>query len=750
MNKIKYILMPWLLVVFLSACSDDDNSGKTVKSTTPSVTTTAPAEGNNPTDLMFDKLEVDFLNPWIIGDGELDNTSLTWNPVSDAQVHILTLAFNDGWSPVLTINHNYNKINFKYDASVSGYSYKTSTDIVDISSSYFKTNATFSISVKAQDDNNTELASSDTMTITLTKAYLSSAPSNVWADSLNNSVALEWSEVEGATSYIIKYGTSSTNLNQSINGISLNNLSQTISGLTNGTKYYFSVAAANENGEGKFSDVIDVTPSVSSSFDFSIDKVVFNQSVQVELENNLNDAPIIANKPGVLRVFLNSNNLSQAKKVEIKLGGYNGNTELTSVVKEVSLANSTYASFDSTNKPVYFYINTTEWMSTGTSFYIEIDPDNKISETDESNNRYPASGELSFGFEDVYKMKVKLIPIRTTEGTVSITDDFAEGLEKYLKAIYPIDDVEVSIGNEFNKGSVSIGSSTDVWVTILEDLIELKNTEVSSNSALKDVFYYGVFNATGSPSLAGLAYINNISNFNSSTWEPNLIGMGLVDGITTESFYQIAAHELGHNHGRKHISGSDETNAYCGTPDNSDSDYTYNANGDYGRIGKTGFNDRKFTLYQKELYHDIMSYCSRQWISDYTYKGVYDFESKLDTLYSRSLASGLIRAADNTSRLLGQMIVGRITTNISDDEKTFTMIKSYNLTRDSSIPTDNTQYYAEVTLVNNKILEIPFNVNQLDHSLIERFDFFVPSDKTINTIIIKDTFNNINIPFYSK
>ncbi|MEP7356073.1 MAG: hypothetical protein ABI847_02400, partial [Anaerolineales bacterium] len=93
-----------------------------------------------------------------------------------------------------------------------------------------------------------------------------------------------------------------------------------------------------------------------------------------------------------------------------------------------------------------------------------------------------------------------------------------------------------------------------------------------------------------------------------------------------------AAHEIGHTLGRSHpvTKGSDAANRMCGQSED-DSSYPY----DYAQIGADssteGFDGGDASLHQpKRLYpgaqwYDVMSYCAKQWISDYTYEGMYQY-----------------------------------------------------------------------------------------------------------------------------
>ncbi len=67
------------------------------------------------------------------------------------------------------------------------------------------------------------------------------------------------------------------------------------------------------------------------------------------------------------------------------------------------------------------------------------------------------------------------------------------------------------------------------------------------------------------------------------------------------------AHELGHNHGQEH--------APCGVSP-ADAAFPYSG----GAIGVWGLDRRSATLKDPAKIKDIMSYCTPQWASDYTYE----------------------------------------------------------------------------------------------------------------------------------
>lgn len=75
-------------------------------------------------------------------------------------------------------------------------------------------------------------------------------------------VSLTWSSVANVTGYEVRYGTGAQSLNQSLT-VSKNQA--TVSGLENGTTYYFQVTAVNGDWKGTPSEVISAAPQPASA-----------------------------------------------------------------------------------------------------------------------------------------------------------------------------------------------------------------------------------------------------------------------------------------------------------------------------------------------------------------------------------------------------------------------------------------------------------------------------------------------------
>ncbi len=86
-----------------------------------------------------------------------------------------------------------------------------------------------------------------------------SAPAGLTASPGNGLVALSWSGSTGATSYNMYRGTSSGGERPIATGITATAFSST--GLSNGTPYYFRVAAVNSGGTSGYSNEASATPT---------------------------------------------------------------------------------------------------------------------------------------------------------------------------------------------------------------------------------------------------------------------------------------------------------------------------------------------------------------------------------------------------------------------------------------------------------------------------------------------------------
>ncbi|MCL4264618.1 MAG: hypothetical protein KJ069_15450 [Anaerolineae bacterium] len=113
-------------------------------------------------------------------------------------------------------------------------------------------------------------------------------------------------------------------------------------------------------------------------------------------------------------------------------------------------------------------------------------------------------------------------------------------------------------------------------------------------------------------------------------------------------------HEVGHNAGRGHPSqgnscghsASDPNFPYTGAAIGTGSMWGF----DVGDIGLNSVLTPR--VYPNSTWRDMMSYCDRQWISDYTYNGIYDFLSS-QQLAPETAKPQPVRAGTDTIALFG-------------------------------------------------------------------------------------------------
>src|SRR5512133_3776581 len=87
----------------------------------------------------------------------------------------------------------------------------------------------------------------------------------------NNSIAINWSSVTGATAYLIHAGTSAASL-QKVDSVTIN--TYTYKNLSANTKYYFAVASVNASGKSELTAAINATTQLAVSVHTLANRVV--------------------------------------------------------------------------------------------------------------------------------------------------------------------------------------------------------------------------------------------------------------------------------------------------------------------------------------------------------------------------------------------------------------------------------------------------------------------------------------------
>ncbi|MHB1024569.1 MAG: fibronectin type III domain-containing protein [Desulfobacteria bacterium] len=89
------------------------------------------------------------------------------------------------------------------------------------------------------------------------------SPANLTADAGDNQVLLNWPSVSHAATYNVYYGTTTPVTKSSTKITGAVSAPRTVTGLTNGTEYFFAVSAVNSGGESALSPERSATPSAT-------------------------------------------------------------------------------------------------------------------------------------------------------------------------------------------------------------------------------------------------------------------------------------------------------------------------------------------------------------------------------------------------------------------------------------------------------------------------------------------------------
>ncbi len=327
--------------------------------------------------------------------------------------------------------------------------------------------------------------------------------------------------------------------------------------------------------------------------DFSIAAIEVNQAIQ-KADNSV---PLVAGKDTVVRVFAQTLNGSSPGNVTVSLSATRGGTPLGTIsagpmAVPASPDRATYASTFNLSPPP-------AWLSGTIIVTATVDSAGVVAEASEANNTLQAT----LAFNAVPDLDVKIVPINYTHQGATNPGFYpaqaVDNISDWIDRTYPVANVAISFRAAY--GFTGNLESSGDWSRMLNEVTALRAPDGAPSS---QVYYALVPVNNGSQQwfFGGIAGIGWVCCTRAS------VGLNLGTGDNTGI---LAAHEIGHNLRRRH--------APCGVSTSDPYPYPGASIGEFG----LDIQGSAVTLLSPSTYVDMMSYCSPEWISDYTYNGLY-------------------------------------------------------------------------------------------------------------------------------
>ena len=303
--------------------------------------------------------------------------------------------------------------------------------------------------------------------------------------------------------------------------------------------------------------------------------------------NASTDIPIVARRDAMVRVFYQTDGSYDGGAVTARFSAGAYYAESSGVLGASSSAGSLSSTLN-IDVPGYM-------ITMGGTYRVDL-----VQTTGSGSNSaagYPqGTQQIALGVQDAGdRLEVVLVPVQNNG---SLPDTSPAQVQKYADWLvwqYPIPEVQVTVRQQVHVFNGYLGGFNG-WSQLLDEVTQLRDAD----GAPDDVYYYGVHAADGN-GLLGLGWVGGAND----VWSRAAIGVGWSGDTAPET----AVHEIGHNHGREH--------APCGV--SGDPNFPYSG----ASIGVRGYHPAQGQLLSPSTYVDFMSYCSPTWVSDYTYKALF-------------------------------------------------------------------------------------------------------------------------------
>lgn len=380
----------------------------------------------------------------------------------------------------------------------------------------------------------------------------------------------------------------------------------------------------------------DIQPSsLSDAQDIAITEVAVYQTVKVTVMKEGTEVapsvPVVANKDLLVRVFVAPQDGFSSSSVVARL--FIGENPTPDEVEQVVSAASTDASLAST----FNFTVPAAALATGLSYRVELLQESEAPNPDNPLARFPGNDAAAVPLTETGTLKIMIVPIKYgADGSNRLPDTSSSTLESLRKGIlsmYPVSDVELQMHAALST-NVTLDRSGDGWSDLHNELTELRFYE---DNVPDDLYYFGLVQPTatlsdylqGGSGIAGFGFVN-VTN------DPDQrAALGLSFATNMKAMLETMAHELGHNHGRKHSPGCISSSVDPSYP---------NAE---GNTDSWGYNAVSKVLSPPDDF-DFMGYCDPSWISSYSYEGLLERVQTVNGISSPLVIQPSVRDGSHT------------------------------------------------------------------------------------------------------
>ena len=416
--------------------------------------------------------------------------------------------------------------------------------------------------------------------------------------------------------------------------------SETMVGLFPGA---YSIQAKNVTGTPSYSPTIPtqavtVEPSLTPAlvevtyaelnqpppptFNLSIAGLYVTQAIQ----SFSGDVPLVANMPGLVRVFLTATTPNTVGTT-VRLRAYHGTALQQTLTLLPNVPGVPTTITEGTLGSSWNAILPAGLIQPGLRLVADVDPSNTVSESNETDNTFPGTGTFEPHVVIPPPLNITIVPVMQSATGVT-ADVTAANINDYLsftRKVMPIRDYNVTLHDVFTSSAPALESNdgNGGWFQVLGEINALRVAEGSND------YYLGAVGTTYSSGVVGLAFVP---------------GRAAIAWDRMPSGARVAAHELGHSFGRRH--------APCGGVASPDPFFPH----PLGTIGVYGY-DVQTGILSPPGTSDLMGYCGFGWISDYNYSAILDYRAASGAV----VAAGTIAARSAAARTGQSLVVwGRI------------------------------------------------------------------------------------------